>query len=74
MKERAESVKILSKSQQEQGHRKFFRGGRHSHAQRVVASPQGEAELATTTPSGGYRGGYGYSQAARASFRKKQNK
>ena len=64
MKERAESVKILSKSQQGQGQRKFFRGGHHSHGQRGVASPQGEAE----------RGGYSYSQAAQGSFQKKQNK
>lgn len=44
MKERAESVKILSKSQGTSNSKKFFRGGRHSQAQRGGGHPTGEAE------------------------------
>ena len=76
MKERAESVKILSKSQQGQGHRKFFEGA-------ATLMPRGWWPLhkgrqvpyqGYNNPFGGYRGGYSYSQAAQASFKKKQNK
>ena len=56
MKERAESVKILSMSQQGQGHKKnFFEVAATLTPRGVVASPLGKAEFltrGTTTPLG----------------------
>ena len=74
MKERAEAVKILSKSQGPKS-RKFFRGGRHSQAQRGGGSSFRGGRV--QYPQGyhnpfGYRGGYqSYSHAARTGAPKK---
>ena len=47
MKERAEPVKLLSKSQSQSGKHFFFQGGCHSQAQRGAAGPTGAAETDT---------------------------